>query len=392
VKNLQYLLDQSAARHHHLCPRQVLGVRMGMLAGKVLGLDLPQVDKRLFAFVECDGCGNGGISVATGCWVDRRTLRVMDYGKLAATFVDTQSGRAIRIWPKPESRGIAEHNGADELDHWHRQLEAYQVLPDDELFTIQPVQLAVALEKIISQPGLRVNCEACGEEITNEREVWQNGKVLCRACAGERYYAPIDLVMTQPEGLEIAPDSTGREKATVTPEIPVVSLIGRSGAGKTSLMEKLVQELTGRGYRLATIKHHSHAGFEIDVPGKDSWRFAQAGSRHVTIAAPDKIASYHLLERPLDLDEITEGISGVDLILVEGYKQANKPAIEVVRAANSTELVCNSTRRIAVAADFPLNLGVPQFGLDEAAAIADLIEGLFLRLTAANIPGPPAPG
>jgi formylmethanofuran dehydrogenase subunit E len=392
VKHLKDLLDQSAARHHHLCPRQVLGVRMGMLAGKVLELDLPQVDKRLFTFVECDGCGNGGISVATGCWVDRRTLRVMDYGKLAATFVDTQSGRAIRIWPKLESRGIAEHNRAVELDHWHRQLEAYQVLPDEELFTIHPVQLAVALEKIISQPGLRVNCKACGEEITNEREIWQNGKVLCRACAGERYYAPIDLVMTQPEGLEIAPDSTGREKATVTPEIPVVSLIGRSGAGKTSLMEKLVQELTGRGYRLATIKHHSHAGFEIDVPGKDSWRFAQAGSRHVTIAAPDKIASYHLLERPLELDEITEGISGVDLILVEGYKQANKPAIEVVRAANSTELVCNSTKRIAVAADFPLNLGVPQFGLDEAAAIADLIEGLFLRLTAANIPGPPAPG
>src|SRR5512139_787353 len=111
---LQDLLSQAAARHHNLCPRQVLGVRMGMLAGKVLSLDLPQTEKRLFAFVECDGCGNGGISVATGCWVDRRTLRVMDYGKLAATFVDTQSGRAIRICPRQESRLHAAHYGADD--------------------------------------------------------------------------------------------------------------------------------------------------------------------------------------------------------------------------------------------------------------------------------------
>jgi formylmethanofuran dehydrogenase subunit E len=392
VKNLQDLLDQSAAHHHHLCPRQVLGVRMGMLAGIVLELDLPQADKRLFAFVECDGCGNGGISVATGCWVDRRTLRVMDYGKLAATFVDTQSGRAIRIWPKAESRVLAEQNGMDELDCWHKQLEAYQVLPDEELFTVQPVQLTVSLEKIISLPGLRVNCEVCGEEITNEGEVLQGGRVLCRACAGERYYAPCGQGITEPERQTPAPGPNGKPPSMDKPDIPVVSLIGKSGAGKTTLMEKLVRELTGRGYRLATIKHHSHSGFEIDVPGKDSWRFAQAGSRHVTIAAPDKIASYHLLDRHLELDEITGDISGVDLILVEGYKQANKPAIEVVRAANSTELVCNSTRRIAVAADFPLDLGVPQFGLDEAAAIADLIEDLFLRLTAANIPGPLARG
>jgi formylmethanofuran dehydrogenase subunit E len=388
VENLKDLLDQSAARHHHLCPRQVLGVRMGMLAGKVLELDLPRVDKRLFAFVECDGCGNGGISVATGCWVDRRTLRVMDYGKLAATFVDTQNGRAIRIWPKTESRVRAKEYGLDEADTWQRQLQAYQVLPDEEFLAVQPVELTVSLEKIISLPGLRVNCEICGEEITNEREVIQSGKALCRGCAGERYYAACGQGMTQPERHTPAPGSNGRQKPAVEREIPVVSLIGRSGAGKTTLMEKLVRELSGRGYRLATIKHHSHSGFEIDTPGKDSWRFAQAGSRHVTIAAPDKIASYHLLDRPLDLDEITGGIAGVDLILVEGYKQANKPAIEVVRAANSTELVCNPTRRIAVAADFPLDLGVPQFGLDEAAAIADLIEDLFLRLTAANIPGP----
>jgi molybdopterin-guanine dinucleotide biosynthesis protein B len=149
-------------------------------------------------------------------------------------------------------------------------------------------------------------------------------------------------------------------------------------------MEKLVRELTGRGYRLATIKHHSHAGFEIDVPGKDSWRFAQAGSRHVTIAAPDKIASYRLLDHALELDEIITETSGVDLILVEGYKQANKPAIEVLRAANSRETICNSIQRVAIASDFPLELGVPQFGLEDVVEIADLIEQRFLNTPSEN--------
>lgn len=160
--------------------------------------------------------------------------------------------------------------------------------------------------------------------------------------------------------------------------IPLVTVIGKSGCGKTTMLEKLVAELKRRGYRLATVKHHSHRGFEVDQPGKDSWRFAQAGSDHVVIAAPDKIASYRTLERELSLDEIASGISGVDLILVEGYKQAGRPSLEVVRAANSRELIGSREQRFAVAADFPLDLGVPQFGLQDVRAIADLIEARFL--------------
>ena len=161
--------------------------------------------------------------------------------------------------------------------------------------------------------------------------------------------------------------------------IPLITIIGRSGCGKTTLLEKLVTELKKRGYKLATVKHHSHRGFEIDQPGKDSWRFAQAGSDHVIIASPDKIASYRKLEHELTLDEITAGVSDVDLILVEGYKQAEKPSLEVVRAANSRELIGSREQRFAVAADFPLDLGVPQFGLDDVQAIADLIETRFLK-------------
>ena len=161
--------------------------------------------------------------------------------------------------------------------------------------------------------------------------------------------------------------------------IPLITIIGRSGCGKTTLLEKLVTELKKRGYKLATVKHHSHRGFEIDQPGKDSWRFAQAGSDHVIIASPDKIASYRKLEHELTLDEITAGVSDVDLILVEGYKQAEKPSLEVVRAANSRELIGSREQRFAVAADFPLDLGVPQFSLDDVQAIADLIETRFLK-------------
>lgn len=161
--------------------------------------------------------------------------------------------------------------------------------------------------------------------------------------------------------------------------IPIVTIIGKSGCGKTTVLEKLVIELKNRNYKLATIKHHSHRGFDIDKPGKDSWRFAQAGSDHVIIASPDKIASYRKVEHELSLDEIAEGVSDVDLILVEGYKQAEKPSLEVVRAANSREVLGSQEQRFAVAADFPLDLGVPQFGLEDVWEIADLIETRFLK-------------
>lgn len=161
-------------------------------------------------------------------------------------------------------------------------------------------------------------------------------------------------------------------------DTPIVTVIGKSGSGKTTMLEKLVPEFKRRGYRLATVKHHSHCGFDIDKPGKDSWRFAQAGSDHVVIAAPDKVASYRAVAHELSLEEIAAGITGMDLILVEGYKQANKPSLEVVRAENSTELIGSPAQRFAVAADFPLDLGVPQFGLDDILAIVDLIEERYL--------------
>lgn len=162
-------------------------------------------------------------------------------------------------------------------------------------------------------------------------------------------------------------------------KIPLVTIIGKSRSGKTTLIEKLIAELSRRGYRLATVKHHSHAGFEIDTPGKDSWRFARAGSQQVVIAAPDQFATYWKLDHELSLDEVAAEIHGVDLILVEGYKRANKPSIEVVRSAPSQELIGSSEQLIAVASDLPVDVSVPCFHLDDIQGIAGFLAGKFLQ-------------
>jgi formylmethanofuran dehydrogenase subunit E len=187
---LNELLEQSAAMHQHLCPRQVLGVRMGLLAGAELDLNLPQNDKRLLTIVETDGCFADGIAVATGCTVGHRTLRVADYGKVAATFVDTKSGQTIRIAPRSDARSLAKACAPEARNRWEAQLLGYQRLPADDLFIIQDVQLTTPIATIVSRAGLKAVCETCGEEIINGRELVREGRVWCQACLGEAYYAP----------------------------------------------------------------------------------------------------------------------------------------------------------------------------------------------------------
>jgi len=189
MKSLDELLQACAALHHHLCPRQVLGVRMGMLAGEILGLDLPQGDKRLLTIVETDGCGADGIAVATGCWVGHRTMRIEDYGKVAATFVDTRANQAVRIVPRTQARQLAHEYAPEAYSNWEAHLLGYQRMPAEELLVAQAVQLKVTIEPIISRAGVRVICASCGEEIMNEREVVREGLALCKSCAGSSYYS-----------------------------------------------------------------------------------------------------------------------------------------------------------------------------------------------------------
>src|SRR5688500_2028349 len=192
AKQLQDYLGESSALHSHLCPRQVLGVRAGLAASTMLDFELPQRDKRVIAFVETDGCFVDGVSITTGCTIGRRTLRLIDYGKIAVTLADTLTGAAFRLSPRPGVRELALESAPAAQSPWHAQLEAYQALPADDLLSIESVKLAVCLDEIISKPGLRVNCAECGEEVMNARQVMRQSEVLCLGCASDdRYYRRI---------------------------------------------------------------------------------------------------------------------------------------------------------------------------------------------------------
>ncbi len=186
--DLSPLLKATSALHHHLCPRQVLGVRVGLAGAEALGIDVPQAAKRLLTIVEIDGCFCDGIAVATNCWVGRRTLRIEDFGKTAATFVDTVTEAAVRVCPRPDARHASTEWAPEATNRWQAQLVGYQRLPAEQLLQVQLVRLKVPARVLVSRPGLRVVCSNCGEDVINERQRRAGDRTLCRACAGDAYY------------------------------------------------------------------------------------------------------------------------------------------------------------------------------------------------------------
>lgn len=185
----QEFLATLAERHDHLCPRQVLGLRMGMYMSELLPMQLPQTGKRLLTFVETDGCFADALSVATGCSLGHRTMRLVDHGKVAAVFVDTQTGKSLRCWPAPGIRDRAALEVPTASNRWQAQLEGYQRMANERLFIIREVRPLLDVAAIIGRPGTRATCSLCGEEILNQREVEQNGQIVCRGCASEAYWA-----------------------------------------------------------------------------------------------------------------------------------------------------------------------------------------------------------
>jgi formylmethanofuran dehydrogenase subunit E len=188
MQDLESLLSQVSARHEHLCPRQVLGVRLGLAGLALVGLAAPQVGKVLWVITETDGCFADGLEVAAGVSVGHRTLHVMDYGKVAVTFVNAKTGMAVRLVPNLNVRQRALVYAPGESCHYYAQLEGYQRMPDEELFSVRPVSLTPSLEQIIGRAGVRTNCSVCGEEIINQREIVYGGRPFCRACLGQGYY------------------------------------------------------------------------------------------------------------------------------------------------------------------------------------------------------------
>ncbi len=185
---LSELLKLSFARHSHLCPRQVLGVRMGLAGLAAIGLDAPMPHKAALVVIESDGCFADGIEVATGAVVGHRTLRLADEGKIAATFANVKSGVTVRLAPRLDVRQRALAYAPDVKKKYYAQLKGYQLMPEMELFSFQEVSLNPSLEALISRPGVRTKCARCGEEIINERQVFANSVALCKTCAGIGYY------------------------------------------------------------------------------------------------------------------------------------------------------------------------------------------------------------
>jgi formylmethanofuran dehydrogenase subunit E len=185
---IKHLLEKSMRDHDHLCPRQILGIRIGLAGLKALGLTESPAKKRLLVISETDGCFVDGVIAATNCTVGHRTLRIEDYGKVAVTFVDTLTKRAVRIAPVLDVREKVCKYAPHEPRPYFAQMQAYQIMPEEEMVTVKEVVLKTPVEEIVSKQGVRVNCDACGEEIINEREVVYDGTTLCQACAGNGYY------------------------------------------------------------------------------------------------------------------------------------------------------------------------------------------------------------
>src|SRR5690242_14451535 len=193
LKSLEEYEVLAAQAHGHLCAGQILGLRMAMHGMALLGLDDPagRDRKRLVSFVEIDRCATDAIGVVTGCRLGKRALKFRDWGKMAATFVDVASGKAVRIAATESSRALAKTMHPELASKNEQQMRAYREMDSSQLFSTQWVKVNLPPEEFPGYKGERLACDGCGEGISFRREVMRDGKVLCRACAGESYYEPI---------------------------------------------------------------------------------------------------------------------------------------------------------------------------------------------------------
>ncbi len=184
------LLEESVALHGHLCPGQVLGVRLAMYGLELLGIEDPKGKdrKRLIVFVEIDRCATDAIQSVTGCSLGKRSLKWVDYGIMAATFVDLEKDRAIRIVAREEARDLAQKYCPEIKDKYKRQLEAYKLMSVEELFKVQNVKVKIPEADKPGRPGRRVQCEKCGDWVQDFRDIKKDGQTLCKPCAFGGYY------------------------------------------------------------------------------------------------------------------------------------------------------------------------------------------------------------
>lgn len=184
------LLEESTRIHGHICAGQVIGVRMSMLALSLIGIADPKgADrKKLYVIVEIDRCATDAIQSVTGCSLGKRSMKWLDHGIMAATFVNLASGKAVRITALEEARERSSSYCAEITEKYARQLAAYKIMPDEELFRIERVTVDIPAEDLPGRPLRRVQCEACSDWVQDMRDLTVDGRVLCRKCAGKRYF------------------------------------------------------------------------------------------------------------------------------------------------------------------------------------------------------------
>jgi formylmethanofuran dehydrogenase subunit E len=192
MRSFDELITDAATMHRGCaCPGQVLGVRMAMLGCQLLGIEEPAQGKRLIVYIEIDRCMADAIAAVTGCRLGKRTLKHMDYGKCACTFVDTLTGRAVRISAREDVRSTVGRYASPGFDKNAAQREAYKIMPNSELFVVQDVVVDIPDYDRPGPPTSRVVCTLCGEGINDRREMFLNGQVLCRACGQGGYCYPV---------------------------------------------------------------------------------------------------------------------------------------------------------------------------------------------------------
>ena len=193
MKSLEQYIVLAEQAHGHMCAGQILGLRMGLYGMRLLGIEEPEGRdrKRLVTFVEIDRCATDAIPIVTGCRMGKRALKFRDFGKVAATFCDLKGDRAVRVVARETAKQRAKELYPEIADKNQQQMRAYREMPEEDLFSIQWVRVALGPEEFPGYKGERRICEVCGEGINFKREIVRDGRVLCKACAGERYYTPL---------------------------------------------------------------------------------------------------------------------------------------------------------------------------------------------------------
>jgi len=353
MRSLEELLNESSASHGHRCAGQVLGVRLAMAGCREVGIDEPKGCKKLVVLVEIDRCATDAIQAVTGCSLGKRTLKFLDYGKMAATFVNTETQRAVRVLAKDNARELARLFAPGAATPGEAQKQAYAAMPEELLFSIQPARINIAEENMPGFRGVRVICASCGEGINLRREVRVGERTLCIPCAQG--------------SLSSGAASGDRPK--------VILIVGYKKVGKTTLIERLIPELSSRGYRVGTVKHH-HSDFPVtvDTAGTDTWRHRQAGAASVALATPTDIAMFRDNENSVSLDEIVLALGATDIVLVEGFHEEARAKIEVLADRMDEPLCKMDSNLLAVVTPSARETTVPTFEPTNIKPLADLIE------------------